>query len=356
MSSEYPIRTGWRAPSNIALVKYWGKKAGQLPDNGSLSITLEQSHTTTWLSCRKKDRTGTQIEMEYFFHGRKHLKFTEKIARYLDLLRPELPFLADHHLVFHSENSFPHSAGIASSASSMAALALCLVSMEELVTGKKLPSAGFFRRASSLARLGSGSACRSVYGGMVSWGEIAAVPGSSDEFATPVPLPADSRFRLLRDSILVVSPEEKTLSSSLGHAAMTGHPFRQGRIEQATIHANKITEAIRANDFRLLAEISENESLTLHALLLSSTPGAILLKPNTLRIIEEIRQFRESTQLGLFFSIDAGPNVHLLYFEDQREQILPFIEQNLSRYCEQGQWIDDRIGQGPVQLKEPNEE
>jgi diphosphomevalonate decarboxylase len=355
MMTEKTTTTGWRAPSNIALVKYWGKRTGQLPVNGSISITLDQSFTTTWLSFRKKAGAGHSIDMEYFFHGNTQLKFSEKIAGYLNTLQPELPFLTDYQMVFNSENSFPHSAGIASSASSMAALALCLLSMEELVTGKKLPSADFFRRASALARQGSGSASRSVYGGIVSWGKISSIEDSSDEYATPFLLPSDSRLRLLRDSILVVSPEEKALSSSAGHASMISHPFREGRIEQANCHVNKMTEAIRGNNFRTIAEISEKESLALHALLLSSASGVILLKPNTLRIIEEIVQFRKSTNLDLFFSIDAGPNVHLIYYEDQKEMILPFIRQNLSKYCEQGEWIDDRIGQGPVQLNAPTE-
>ena len=354
MKSEITTKIGWRAPSNIALVKYWGKRAGQLPENGSISITLDHSSTTTYLSFRKKEREDQEMAMEYFFHGKKHPKFCEKIAGYLNSLRLELPFLIDYQLIIQSENNFPHSAGIASSASSMAALALCLVSMEELVTNKKLESDDFFRRASMVARLGSGSASRSVYGGIVSWGQIATVLNSSDEYATPFQLPVESRFRHLRDSILIVSSEEKAFSSSSGHATMTDHSYRSGRMIQATSHVNKITGAIRESDFQVLAKISENEALSLHALLLSSSSGVILLKPNTLQIIEEIRRFRESAKLDLFFTVDAGPNVHLVYFDDQRDKILPFIQQTLSKYCEQGLWIDDRIGDGPIQMTIPN--
>lgn len=353
MKSEKNIKIGWRAPANIALVKYWGKRQGQLPENGSISITLDQSSTTTYLSFQKKKQEDRAIDMKYFFQGKKHEKFREKIAGYLNVLLHELPFLIDYQLIIHSENNFPHSAGIASSASSMAALALCLVSMEELVTIKKLPEADFFRRASFLARLGSGSASRSVYGGIVSWGQIDSVKHSSDDYATPFPLPGESRFRHLRDSILIVSSEEKNFSSSSGHASMADHPYRAGRIAQANSNVNKITEAILKNDFQSLIKISEHEALSLHALLLSSSAGIMLLKPDTLRIIEEIRRFRESTKLDLFFSIDAGPNVHLIYFEDQRNMILPFVQQTLSKYCEQGQWIDDRIGNGPIKLTVP---
>jgi diphosphomevalonate decarboxylase len=350
MKSEITTKIGWRAPSNIALVKYWGKKAGQLPENGSLSITLDHSSTTTYLTFHRKKQEDREITMEYSFHGKKHPKFSEKVAGYLNRLHSELPFLTDYHLIIQSGNNFPHSAGIASSASSMAALALCLVSMEELVTNKKWETDDFFRRASSLARLGSGSASRSVYGGLVSWGKIDSVNESSEEYASPFPLSGDSRFRHLRDSILIVNSAEKPFSSSSGHASMTDHPYREGRRAQANSNIHIMMEAIRGDDFQALAKISENEALSLHALLLSSSTGVILLNPNTLRIIEEIRNFRAQTNLELFFTIDAGPNVHLVYFEDQRDNILPFIRERLSKYCEKDKWIDDRIGNGPEQL------
>jgi diphosphomevalonate decarboxylase len=348
--AENTVRVGWRAPSNIALVKYWGKKSRQLPENGSLSITLDRSATTTFLSFRKKDHSDAAIDMEYYFQGKTHPKFERKASLLLDSLLAEMPFLTDYQLIFQSENNFPHSAGIASSASSMAALALCLVSMEEMVTKKKLHSDDFFRRASVIARYGSGSASRSVYGGIVSWGRMAVIGQSSDEYATPFPLNKESRLNQIRDIILIVSKAEKAVSSSSGHARMTDHPYRTGRKVQANANLHKIAEAIDQNNYQVLAEISENEALSLHALLLSSADGILLLKPETLRIIEEIRRFREESRLDLFFTIDAGPNVHLIYFEDQREMILPFVRHKLSQYCEDGQWIDDRIGNGPQLL------
>ena len=349
------MKTGWRAPSKIALVKYWGKRAGQMPENGSLSMTLDLASTTTFLTFTKNRETGRPVEMEYFFHGERHEKFARKIEVLLTSLLPEFPFLADYKLAFHSENSFPHSAGIASSASSMAALALCLVSMEESVMNRKFAPEAFFRRASFIARLGSGSASRSIYGGLVGWGETDWIPGSSDEYATPVTLEPGSRFRQLRDLILLVSPEEKEVSSSAGHALMADHPYREGRKLQASQNLYEMGTAIRENDFREFARLAENEALSLHALLLSSHPGIVLLKPDTLRIIGEIRKFRAGTGLDLFFTIDAGPNVHLLYFEDQRERVLPFAGDILAPYCHEGRWLDDRMGAGPQLLMQPTE-
>ena len=349
MVSE-PNTFGWRAPSNIALVKYWGKRDHQLPENGSLSISLEKSATTTFLTWRGKTNPEHSFLSEYYFHGVRNPKFEQKVNSLLNSLTAEMPFLTGYKLVFRSENNFPHSTGIASSASSMAALALCLVSMEEQVTGFKMGHELFFRRASTIARLGSGSASRSLYGGMVTWGKIPSIAGSSDEFASPFPLDKGSRFNRIRDVILIVSTKEKTISSSSGHALMASHPYREGRILQANDNLESITKAIQDNDYKTVAAIAENEALSLHALLISSRPGEILLEPNTLRIIGAIRQFRAQSGIDLFYTIDAGPNVHLIYCEDQREPVLAFIRQNLLQFCEDGQWIDDRIGTGPVQI------
>jgi len=348
--SEEIIKTGWRAPSNIALIKYWGKRDRQLPMNGSLSITLDKSATTTFLSVQKKKSVNDDISLEYYFHGIKNLKFEKKIFNLIGYLSSEMPYLIDYELIFNSENNFPHSTGIASSASSMAALALCLVSMEELVNRKQLSNDDFFRRSSTIARLGSGSASRSVFGGIVTWGNIPSIDGSSDEYATRILIPKESRINQIRDIILIVSSKVKAISSSFGHSLMENHPYREGRKAQANNNLKKITEAIRDEDCGIIAAIAENEALSLHALLISSASGELLLKPNTLYIIEEIKKFRVSTGLDLFYTIDAGPNVHLIYYEEQREAVLTFVNQILSQYCEDGQWIDDKIGTGPEEV------
>ena len=353
--SEDTITIGWRAPSNIALIKYWGKRANQIPENGSLSITLDKSTTTTCLSFWKKGKEEHCLSLSYFFHGVQQPQFEKKTGHLLSSLLTEMPFLADYELVFKSENNFPHSTGIASSASSMSALALCLVSMEEIISANQLSPEDFYRRASTIARLGSGSAARSLYGGVVTWGVIPSVEQSSDEYATPFLLPAENRLNKVMDIILIVSSKEKAVSSSKGHALMKVHPYREGRMAQANANLAEITNAIRSNDYRTIASIAENEALSLHALLMTSGSDGLLLKPNTLHIIEEIKRFRNSTGLDLFYTIDAGPNVHLIYYEDQREQVLSFVMQTLSQYCEEGQWIDDKMGSGPKQMTTESE-
>jgi len=350
MMNDEAIIIKWKAPANIALIKYWGKKGHQLPDNCSLSFSLDKSATVTSLSFQKKHQPDNRVTLEYYFHGQRNILFEKKIALFLHDLISMMPFLADYKLVFRSENNFPHSTGIASSASSMSALALCMVSMEEIISQKKLSSYDFFRRASVIARLGSGSASRSVYGGLVTWGESQLVADSSDEYATPFPLSKESRLKQLSDIILIVSSKEKKVSSTLGHSLMKQHPFREGRIDQANKNMHQIILAIRNNDYHTIAKIAENEALSLHALLMTSSPDGLLLKPNTLTIIEAIRKFRNQSGLDLFFTIDAGPNVHLIYFEDQRHLVLPFVKEVLSLFCENGQWIDDKIGGGPQLL------
>jgi diphosphomevalonate decarboxylase len=353
MSEDF-IKLGWKAPSNIALVKYWGKKENQIPANASLSITLDYATTSTFLSFKVKKVKDNRISLTYFFHQVREEKFENKIAALLNRLIPEMPFLVDYELVFHSENNFPHSTGIASSASSMAALALCLVHMEILIKQTHQTKETFFQRASYIARLGSGSASRSIYGGLVTWGAVNGEVGTSDLFASPFNLDETSRLNSVRDIILIVSSQEKSMSSSIGHSQMEQHPYRNGRINQANANISELLSSVRTSDYANIAKIAEIEALSLHALLMTSGADGFLLKPNTLQIIDEIKRFRNEHQLDLFFTIDAGPNVHLIYYEDQREQVLSFVERTLSIYCEDGKWIDDKIGEGPVCLTPQN--
>jgi len=355
---EYPTlsgqekQIGWNAPSNIALIKYWGKREHQLPANASLSISLENTSTTTYLTLLEKRGSSEAISMEYNFPGEVQENFQRKMLQFLTSLLAELPFLSHYRMVFHSENNFPHSSGIASSASSMAAMALCLVSFEEWVSEKTLETDVFYRRASGIARLGSGSACRSVYGGMASWGATPFIQGSSDLFATRFLLPDESHINRMHDLILIVDSAEKRISSSKGHSLMKEHPYRKGRRVQAISNLQELIGAIQENDYRRLAAIAELEALSLHALLISSHTDGMLLQPETLHIIREIKQFRDQTGLNLFFTLDAGPNVHLIHFEDQRELVIPFVKEKLLPYCEKGSYLDDKIGAGPKLLTE----
>ena len=281
-------QTAWRAPSNIALVKYWGKYGIQLPRNASISFTLNNAHTETSVKYIAKTTSTKQIELKFLFEGKEHPKFAEKIQQFLESIIVYFPFLPYFSYEIHSSNSFPHSTGIASSASSMAALALCLTSIENELDGGMYPSL-FFEKASTIARLGSGSACRSVYPYLAVWGKHKQIQFSSNEHAIPFEQEVHPIFKSFKDAILIVSSDEKSVSSRAGHALMDGNPFAESRYLQANHHLQQFQSCLKVGDLEQFGEIVENEALTLHALMMCSTPSYMLMLPNTLKIIDLIK-------------------------------------------------------------------
>lgn len=339
---------GWESPSNIALIKYWGKYGEQLPQNPSLSFTLKHSKTITRIEYQKKQKEFPVLE--YYFEGEQNNEFERKVRKYLDRISFYAPYLNSLDLRIYSQNTFPHSAGIASSASAYSAIALCICSIENELFGKLNDTNYFFQKASFLARLGSGSACRSTYGELVLWGETEVVKGSNNEFAVELSTEVSPIFKNYFDSILIIDSGKKELSSTLGHGLMQNHPFAAARYEQAMQNLVNILECLKLGDEIGFAQIVENEAMTLHALLLSSVPSVSLLKPNTLEAIERLKTFRMSSQLNFTFTLDAGANIHILYSAPIREQMVNLITNNLKELCENGLWIDDEIFTGPNKL------
>jgi diphosphomevalonate decarboxylase len=154
----------------------------------------------------------------------------------------------------------------------------------------------------------------------------------------------------LHDAILVVSSSTKSLSSTSGHALMKNHPYAGARMDQARTNIQETLNALRSGDIDRLATISENEALILHSLIMTSAGGNILLEPNTLGVLKKIQQARQQG-LPIFFSLDAGPNVHLLYPDNESEDVEKFIKEELTQFCEKGQVIFDQFGNGPVLIK-----
>jgi diphosphomevalonate decarboxylase len=341
-------RVGWKAPSNIALIKYWGKKRGQIPTNPSLSFTLDACSTLTEIHF-KNTGSGKDPEFEIFLDGVSVPDFAPKISQFLDRAIPYLPFLRGLQLRIETSNSFPHSSGIASSASGMAALALCLTDLERMAD-PGMTDALFHRKASFLARLGSGSAARSVEGGLIVWGNSPSVPGSSDLYAISYPHPVHPVFEGFHDTILLVDKGEKQVSSTVGHSLMDGHPFAAERFKQAKRHMDRIRPVFEGGDLEAFVELVESEALSLHAMMLSSTPSFILMKPGTLAILERIRRFREQYSIPVCFTLDAGANVHVLYPETEASEVYPFIQRELLEFCVDGHHICDRVGSGAVKI------
>ena len=333
------------APSNIALIKYWGKKQNQLPANPSISFTLNDCVTKTTVLYERLDTPKPDFSFELLFEGRPKEGFRPKIQTFFERITPYLPFLKEYHLSIETSNSFPHSSGIASSASGMGALALCLMAMErDFAT--QVDDTFFKRKASFLARLGSGSACRSIEGPLVQWGYHAEIDGSSDLYGIPYPYGVHEIFNTYQDTILLVDEGQKQVSSTVGHNLMHGHPFAKQRFTQAHDHLSEFRSILAKGDIEQFIAIVESEALSLHAMMMTSAPYFILMKPNTLEIVQKIWAFRKSSGLHPCFTLDAGANVHVLYPEKEREGILAFIQEELLQFCVDGNHIQDETGSG----------
>lgn len=337
----------WESPSNIALVKYWGKYGNQLPQNPSLSFTLKNSKTITRLKYQKAKNAHPNIE--FYFDNQKDSVFGEKIKGYLKHISVYLPFINNINLSIESQNTFPHSAGIASSASSFSALALCLCSFENDLFKTLGNTDDFYRKASFLARLGSGSACRSVYGKTAIWGKTNLANGSTNEFAVSMDSKVHEVFKTYRDAILIIDSDKKLFSSTKGHSLMEQHPFANARYQQANGNMEKLLDALAHGDETSFAQIIENEAFTLHGLMLSSSPSVNLLKPSSLAAISKLVAFRKENNFNFTFTMDAGPNIHILYPSSIRKQMVDFISSELLTHCENGKWIDDELSEGPIQ-------
>lgn len=342
--------TGWQCPSNIALVKYWGKHGNQLPNNPSVSFTLSEAATRTFVTW-DEDLNAASSGLRFLFEGKENPSFEGRIKKFVDSLSGELfPFLKYGHLTIETSNSFPHSSGIASSASAMSALAVALCDLERMISGKSPADSLFYRKASVVSRLGSGSACRSVYPVAAIWGHCEAVDGSSDEWAAGLEGRVHPVFRAFHDDILIISPEEKSVSSSAGHGLMENNPFAPARYRQARERTGKLLDALQDGDLQTFGKITEDEALTLHALMMCSDPSYILMKEGSLSVINLVRQFRMDTRIPLYFTLDAGPNVHLLYPDEFEEPVSQFIAGELRSLCHEGRIIRDQVGSGPQKI------
>lgn len=346
-----PGKTGhcaWRSPSNIALVKYWGKRNYQVPANPSLSFGLKESCTETRLNYEIRKKKG--LNWRFLFEGKENASFHPKLESFFQTIKRFVPFLDYLDLDIESANSFPHSTGIASSASAMSALALSIMQIEEQILGQPTETDEFFAKCSFLARLGSGSACRSVFPGFAIWGETPVWPESSDLSAKEYKLSEDSWFYQLQDAILIVDSERKKISSSAGHELMNTHPYARSRMRQAENNLSLMLDGLNTNNREAFIGVTENEALSLHGLMLSSTPGYSLLRPGTLEIIDLVREYREKTGIFICFTLDAGPNVHLIYHEENIKAVKRFVLDKLSPFCEEGKVIWDSMGNGPVKI------
>lgn len=340
--------SSWRSPSNIALVKYWGKYENQLPANPSISFTLSNCHTETKVVLLEKNKDEL-FAFDVYLDGEKQESFKEKIHNFFISIVDEARFLQDYHINILTKNSFPHSSGIASSASGMSALALALLTLKEELTGDQ--EEDFYQKASEWARLGSGSASRSVYGSLVEWGKHEGTIGSNDRFAIPYQGAVAPVFKKFRDYVLLVETGSKSVSSTAGHSLMQEHPFAPSRFKQAHKNLSKLYPILKEGNLDDFGQLVESEALTLHAMMMTSNPYFILMKPNTVHILNKVWRYRMDTKNPLFFTLDAGANVHLLFPEEIEHSVSDFVKEALTPHLKNGQYICDHVGDGPKQLK-----
>ncbi|QIG88214.1 diphosphomevalonate decarboxylase [Chryseobacterium sp. POL2] len=326
-------------PSNIAIIKYWGKYENQIPANPSISYTLNHCKTNTSMEFV----AGEAFSVQTFLSGNEEKKFAEKIEKYFKSIEVYLPWILQGKYIIKTENTFPHSSGIASSASGFGAIAKCLMTLDEVFNPEAYSLEFKIQKASFLARLGSGSACRSLYNGLVVWGKTQELATSSDLFAVAYPNEEiHPIFKNFNDWVLLIHEGEKSVSSTVGHGLMTTNPYAERRFQEAHENFEKLKSILATGDLEAFIKLTEHEALTLHAMMMMSDPAFILMKTGTLEVINRIWDFRRITGLPLFFTLDAGANVHLLFPNDlQQDKIENFINQDLLQFTQKGGVVKD---------------
>lgn len=304
-----------RVPTNIAFLKYWGKSDAktQWPSNNSLSMTLDLYTETS-----AQYVEGSRHRL--FFDGKElapQSDFARKPLRHLDVLSESLGF--KEKLLIRSRNEFPESCGIASSASGLGAITLASIACwTESGSFESLAKKAYTReRLAELARLGSGSACRSFWGGFVCWERGLSVQQQS------VRQIFHGSHWPLRDRIVILSSERKTVSSTDGHSLAWTSPLFAQRLEVLETRGSKIQEALERRDLSSLGPLLEEEALNMHEVMKHSRPPCLYLGGETLNFLDELRSFRQREHLDCFFTLDAGPNVHLIYEEKDIKKLDP---------------------------------
>ena len=345
-----PLKFSWSSPSNIALVKYWGKNKDQTPRNSSISFTLSSCNTKTSIVFSKIEKQIHAVNFTISYDGNIKNDFRPKIEKYFASIIKYCPYLLHYNLKINTKNTFPHSSGIASSASGMSALSLCIMSFEKEISEEQFSTDFFFLKASFLSRIGSGSACRSIYGGFNIWGKHKDFEQSSDLYSLPINQFISQEFQNFQDTILLVDENQKDISSSAGHSLMDNHPFSRDRYVIAYKNTSALKIILEKGDLFAFCELVEKEAMMLHSLMMTSHPSYILMKPETLEIIDEIKSFRNLNKVPVCFTLDAGANVHVLYPEKYSKSVLEFINSKLSKYCFQQKLITDHVGKGPEKI------
>ncbi len=294
--------------SNIAFIKYWGNRdaARRIPLNDSLSMNLRRATTTTTVEF---DEQLTEDEV-HIGDAPVREAARARVVAHLDRIRA-LARSATKARV-DSQNTFPSSAGIASSASGFAALTIAATT----AAGLKLSE----RELTMLARQASGSACRSIPTGFVEW--VTSID-TTNSYAVSI---APPEHWDLHDVIAIVSTEEKQVGSTEGHSAALTSPFLQERLIALPIRLHRARRAILARDLALLGPAIEEDAIELHFIAMTSRPPIYYWAPAMVRVIQAVQRWR-AEGLAVYFTLDAGPNVHLICEGKDAEQVASLSRQ-----------------------------
>ncbi len=291
-----------RAHPNIAFIKYWGNRDEglRLPANSSISMNLDSLYTETTVEW---DSKLTQDEL--ILNGQAETgKSLERVATHLNSIRKHLTI--NKFAYINSSNNFPMGAGIASSASAFAALTLAAITAADSRLSE--------RETTTLARLGSGSASRSVPGGFVEWHK-----GESHETSFAESFASENHWDLV-DVIAVVSQDHKNTGSTEGHQSANSSDLQQARLAGAETRFATCKNAILKRDFKQLAAVIEYDSNLMHAVMITSRPALLYWQPATISIMKHVSQWREEG-IQVCYTLDAGPNVHCICIREDAEVV-----------------------------------
>jgi diphosphomevalonate decarboxylase len=297
---------------NIALIKYWGKrdKTLFLPTRSSLSFTLNNLSTTTTISLSQYGYDDIILNDHYLSKPEK-----DKVVRFLDIFRNL--YQVDSHFIITSRNSFPTAAGVASSSSGYAALALGLNNLCNLKLSHK--------ELSMLARRGSGSACRSVYPGFVLWHKGERDDGKDSYAEQLFPPEYWPEFRII---VAIVDAQTKGVSSRIAmQRTITTSPGYSEWVDKADLRISKMIRAIEKKDLVTVGTIAEQDCIDMHTCMQTSTPPVQYWTQGTKNIIAYVAQLRK-TGIPCYFTIDAGPNVKIITLDAYVEEIVCKLKQN----------------------------
>lgn len=319
----------YRAHTNIALIKYWGKRnaAKALPMTSSLSLTLDAFYTDTRVKlCQKA--TEDQFKLNGQLQDQKE---TQKISRFVDLFRKLAE--TDQAVIIDSTNFVPTGAGLASSASAFAALACCLNDLFQLNLS--------MQDLSILTRQGSGSACRSLFGGFVLWHR-----GQDDDMASSFAEQIDPAEFDIGMLTIVINRRKKKISSRQGMAhTVNTSPFYALWPQEVERDLERMLDAIKAQDVDAIGSIAEHNAMKMHATVLASNPSFTYFEPTTLTAINAVKQLRLAGY-SCYYTIDAGPNVKVIAPYSQ----LSAIQRELANLFEIDQLVVSKVGSNPKLL------